>query len=174
MSARQRAGSGEGQRTSSRRAARDPDGRCGRARRLAVACARDIPRVARTDHVGARERRRSAPRVPPGRRLPADQRRPVDGRRELDAPHALCVPELCYDKLYDCTAAAEAEAGLEQRVTLPPHRDLVTNHVLFGDAALAHASECRARIGEERWKAFSSDVAYFANARTVEAWNRVL
>jgi hypothetical protein len=83
-------------------------------------------------------------------------------------------PEIGYDELYQCSAAAEAEAGFAERVALRAQRDLRTNQIVGGDVVLCGAAECRARFTATRWHAFADDVRYFANTRNVEDWHRVL
>lgn len=83
-------------------------------------------------------------------------------------------PELGYDKLYSCSAVAEAEAGFEQRIRLRAQRDLATNRVVEGSVIIDQAASCRRRFSAERWREFRRDVAYFANGRSVEDWHRVL
>ena len=83
-------------------------------------------------------------------------------------------PELGYRDLYACAAVAEAESGFPQRVRLRAQRDLTTNRIEPGAHALAQGAACPDRFGAPRWAAFRHDVAYFANARTVPEWHRVL
>lgn len=83
-------------------------------------------------------------------------------------------PELGYDGLYDCAAAAEAEAGFTARISLRAQRDLRTNALVQGTEVLARAGECRARFGDARWKDFARDVRSFASRRDVHDWHRVL
>lgn len=83
-------------------------------------------------------------------------------------------PEIGYDDLYQCSAAAEAEAGFAERIELRTQRDLRTNQLVSGADALRGAGECRARFTPERWKRFGEDVRYFANTLSVEGWNGVL
>jgi hypothetical protein len=83
-------------------------------------------------------------------------------------------PELGYDLLYTCSAAAEAEAGFEQRVRLRAQRDLRTNRIEPGSGVLSEAARCHSRFSVERWQEFRRDVAYFANGRSVDDWHRAL
>jgi hypothetical protein len=83
-------------------------------------------------------------------------------------------PELGYDRLYACSAVAEARAGFEQRVRLRAQRDLRTNRLVSGSQVLAEQAGCADRFSQGRWRDFRRDVAYFANGRTVEDWHRVL
>ena len=83
-------------------------------------------------------------------------------------------PELGYDGLYACAAVAESDAGFRQRVELRAQRDLRTNRLVSGAEILSLAGECRARFTPARWRAFASDVEYFADGRTVDDWHRIL
>ena len=70
--------------------------------------------------------------------------------------------ELGYDGLYRCTAAADAEAGLESRVRDWSYRDLGTKKDLVSGAAmLEQAGECTQRFSPGRWREFKLDVAWF-------------
>jgi hypothetical protein len=83
-------------------------------------------------------------------------------------------PELGYDSLYECAAAAEADAGYGQRIALRSQRDLRTNRFVSGSAVLSHGADCVARFTKDRWQSFASDVRYFANRSTVDAWHVAL
>jgi hypothetical protein len=83
-------------------------------------------------------------------------------------------PELGYDALYDCAAAAEAEAGFTSRIELRAQRDLRTNALIQGKDVLGRGAECRARFTDERWSLFTRDVRSFASRRDVHDWHRVL
>jgi hypothetical protein len=82
--------------------------------------------------------------------------------------------ELGYNDLYTCAAVAEADAGFPQRVKLRAQRDLRTNRLVSGVEVLRHAAECHQRFSPQRWREFSADVAYFADARGVDDWHRVI
>lgn len=83
-------------------------------------------------------------------------------------------PELGYDKIYQCSAVAEADAGFEQRVRLRAQRDLRSNALVPGSEVLADRDVCRHRFSPDRWRAFKRDVAYFADGRSVADWHRIL
>lgn len=82
--------------------------------------------------------------------------------------------ELGYDGLYDCAAAAEAEAGFGARIELRAQRDLRTNALVSGEEIAKRGPECRARFTDARWSAFTRDVRSFASRRDVHDWHRVL
>jgi hypothetical protein len=70
-------------------------------------------------------------------------------------------PELEYTRLYDCSAAAEAEdspsPGLATRWT----RNLATNVIEQGSPAVRDTSLCRSRFTPARWLEFKHDVLFF-------------
>ncbi len=77
-------------------------------------------------------------------------------------------PELGYDGLYLCSAAADVEDGiaLEGR----PIRDLRTNQLAGAVGLLASQPPCRSRFDPGRWAAFRRDVGYFRTLRGGEWW----
>jgi hypothetical protein len=83
-------------------------------------------------------------------------------------------PELGYTKLYDCGAAAEAEAGFADRVLLRAQRDLQTNALIDGATVLARSADCHRLFSRALWQKFVNDVRFFANARDLDNWNRIL
>ncbi len=83
-------------------------------------------------------------------------------------------PELGYTSIYDCAAAAEAEAGFPERVSLRSQRDLRTNAFIDGATVLARSTDCRRRFSQSRWQKFVHDVRFFANARDLDYWNTIL
>ena len=71
--------------------------------------------------------------------------------------------ELEYTRLYDCTAAVEAE----QDPSYPVHRwirNLSTNVVEPGSPAAINPELCRARFTPARWQEFTHDVLFFRQA----------
>jgi hypothetical protein len=82
--------------------------------------------------------------------------------------------ELGYQGLYRCASAAEAEQGFKRRVELRQIRDLRTNAIVDGAAALKEAQDCKQSFTPERWAAFKADVAYFRDHAEVGQWHRML
>jgi hypothetical protein len=70
-------------------------------------------------------------------------------------------PELGYTGLYQCTAAADIEAGLQDQVQRRWTRDLATNELQIGDAVLASTAACKRRFSPGRWEMFARDVSWF-------------
>lgn len=79
-------------------------------------------------------------------------------------------PELRYVDLYACTAAADAEDGLEAQVLSRKIRDLRTNHLESGARVLEDGAACRSRFSAARWAAFKEDVAFFRNGVSPATW----
>lgn len=73
-------------------------------------------------------------------------------------------PELRYTRLYECTAVADAEAGL---AAVRPIRNLETNQLTTSAAILAEPDRCTRHFGPARWDAFRMDVE-FLRARVPE------
>jgi hypothetical protein len=78
--------------------------------------------------------------------------------------------ELGYDRLYLCTAVADAEAGRRAEVEGRYLRDLERNELVTTEAALAHPEACRAHLSPERWQAFRRDITWFHNRAVPRRW----
>jgi len=78
-------------------------------------------------------------------------------------------PELGYERLYECVAVADAEAGVpgvaERRIT-----DLATYELRGTRAALADPRRCKADFAPARWEEFARDVAAFRALFPPEDW----
>ncbi len=84
------------------------------------------------------------------------------------------APELGYERLYACTAVADAEAGNEERAARRPMRDLVNDGMLTGQAALEDRQACKTRFSPERWTEFRHDVTWFRNVSgSADWWDRM-
>jgi hypothetical protein len=82
-------------------------------------------------------------------------------------------PELGYDRLYACTAIADAEAlGLE-KVKARVITELKSNVRILASQVLEHPDECRSHFPPERWAEFSKDVAFFRSRVSTERWNEI-
>jgi hypothetical protein len=79
-------------------------------------------------------------------------------------------PELGYERLYECIAVADFEAGLGPRVLQRVLTDLETYELRDTTRILAEPDRCTARFAPERWAAFTRDVAWFRGAFAPEGW----
>ena len=83
--------------------------------------------------------------------------------------------ELGYERLYGCTAVADAEDGVpsNERRTI---RDLANDDpVLARDVvahAVAHPAACRAHFSAARWSDFKHDVRFFRRGLGRKAWEQ--
>jgi hypothetical protein len=83
--------------------------------------------------------------------------------------------ELGYAHLYDCTLAADVEAGFAIAPADRPIRRLATNRVERGDSVLDDvARTCRTRFEPARWDAFAADVAVLRAATPPRRWGTML
>ena len=74
--------------------------------------------------------------------------------------------ELGYNRLYECTAAAEIDLGRERNVYSRELRDLRENLIKpnTDPTVKKYIEECKPRFTPERWAAFIKDVDWFAKA----------
>jgi len=82
-------------------------------------------------------------------------------------------PELGYDALYQCTAVADAEAGLRPEVARRTMTDLRTNERAHTLDVLLHPEICKRRFTAARWAEFVHDVAWFRERVTPTTWGRM-
>jgi len=80
-------------------------------------------------------------------------------------------PELGYTRLYECIAAADAEAGLDPASLRRPMRDLASNELTTTDAVLAEPSRCTAHFEAARWSEFRHDVDFLRGLVPPRRWN---
>ena len=78
--------------------------------------------------------------------------------------------ELGYERLYHCTALADAEALGEEQVARRRLRDLRSNELVSATRALEDPEACRAHFTPERWQAFVHDVAWFRAQVPARRW----
>src|SRR5262245_2628262 len=78
--------------------------------------------------------------------------------------------ELGYQRLYRCTAIADAEAGLREQVQQRFLRDLASNQVIEAASVLAEPELCTQHFRPERWQAFQRDVAWFRGEVNERRW----
>jgi hypothetical protein len=79
-------------------------------------------------------------------------------------------PELGYERLYECIAVADFEAGLGPRVVQRVLTDLETYELRDTRRILAEPARCTSSFAPERWAAFARDVAWFRGAFAPESW----
>lgn len=82
-------------------------------------------------------------------------------------------PELRYERIYDCTAVADAESGLRREVALRSRTDLRTNLAINSFEILTHPEVCTKWFTAARWHAFLHDVAWFRARAEKATWRRI-
>lgn len=82
-------------------------------------------------------------------------------------------PELRYERLYECTAVADAEAGLRHEVATRAMTDLRSNQGVTTSEILIHPETCLDQFSAERWAAFQRDVAWFRQRVDRATWHRI-
>jgi hypothetical protein len=82
--------------------------------------------------------------------------------------------ELGYDRLYECAAAADAEAGFDSWVRRRSFRDLRTDALVSGAAVLERAGDCRKNFSPGRWRDFTLDLAWFRTLTPPPFWERMM
>ena len=80
--------------------------------------------------------------------------------------------ELEYTRLYDCTAAAEAEDDPSSKVLYRTTRNLRTNVLEQGSPAARNPEICRSRFTPARWQEFKHDALWF-RAEARRNWARM-
>jgi len=81
--------------------------------------------------------------------------------------------ELGFDRLYTCSALAEAESGGRSRVLARRMRDLQNDAIIPAARALANAADCRAHFSDARWAAFKADAMFFRRTAGAASWERM-
>jgi hypothetical protein len=79
--------------------------------------------------------------------------------------------ELSYDRLYECIAVADMEAGLKRRVELRKLTNLRTNALESSAEIVAHPERCRQHFEPARWEAFAHDVRFFRDRQSAKRWD---
>jgi len=79
-------------------------------------------------------------------------------------------PELGYQRLYECIAVADLEAGLGARVASRVLTDLETYELRGTRAILADPGRCKRGFAPERWSGFRADVQWFRGIFMPEEW----
>lgn len=79
--------------------------------------------------------------------------------------------ELAFDRLYECTAVADAEEpALRRRVELRKITNLRTNVLGGTTEILAHPERCTRHFSEARWADFKKDIAFFRERNGTRRW----
>jgi len=81
--------------------------------------------------------------------------------------------ELGYTRLYQCTAAADVEAGLGAQIADRWIRNLSTNELERGAVVVKDPSACTNHFSPARWDTFQKDVAWFRAHSSPESWNGI-
>ena len=82
-------------------------------------------------------------------------------------------PELSYQGLYDCSLAADLEAGQGGDLSRRYMRDLSSNKIQRASLALSRSISCRQRFEPGRWASFAADVAWFRGQVPRGRWHDV-
>ncbi len=78
--------------------------------------------------------------------------------------------ELSFDRLYTCSAIAEAEDGDAPRIAQRRMRDLRTDAIISAAPALAEPEACKRHFSAARWQAFRADARFFRQQAGASAW----
>jgi hypothetical protein len=79
--------------------------------------------------------------------------------------------ELSYDRLYECLAVADVEAGLRRRVELRKMTNLRTNALESSAEIVAHPERCKQHFQPARWEAFKHDAKFFRERQNDKRWD---
>jgi hypothetical protein len=83
--------------------------------------------------------------------------------------------ELGYERLYECSTIADYEVpALKRRVELRKITNLRTNDLETTADILKHPERCKSHFSEERWRAFTRDIAYFRDKEAPKRWDDTL
>lgn len=82
--------------------------------------------------------------------------------------------ELGYESLYECTAIADAEAGLRGRVERRRMTNLRSNVIESSKDILAHPERCKDNFSRERWDSFKHDVGFFRSREGMRRWDDMM
>jgi hypothetical protein len=78
--------------------------------------------------------------------------------------------ELGYERLYLCSALADAETGNRARVEHRRMRDLRNDAIVPARTALSDPEQCRSHFSAERFREFKLDVAFFRGQVSARTW----
>lgn len=79
--------------------------------------------------------------------------------------------ELSYERIYVCSAIADAETGNEKDAKRRKMRDLRVNLLTPTKAILEHPEECKSHFTPERWEDFKQDLVFFRKVSGRQYWN---
>jgi hypothetical protein len=79
--------------------------------------------------------------------------------------------EIGYERLYRCTAVAQAELGQLNEVRARKLRDLAIDVLSPTQPVLDQPEECKSHFTPERWEAYKKDVVWFRNSSNLQYWN---
>jgi hypothetical protein len=80
--------------------------------------------------------------------------------------------ELGYERLYECTAVAQADLGMGNEVRARKLRNLAGDDELEqASTVLEHPENCKNRFTPERWEAYKQDVNFFRHSANIQYWN---
>jgi len=80
--------------------------------------------------------------------------------------------ELGHERLYECTAIADVEAGFDDAVRQRRIRDMRSNRLVSTAAILADPESCKGQFSPARWDDFTRDVGWFRAAMPPPRWER--
>lgn len=82
-------------------------------------------------------------------------------------------PELRYSRIYECTAVADMEDGLRERVVKRKMRALGSDNKLGTTAEIvADPSRCKRHFSEARWQQFKKDIRFFRGRFSRDRWDQ--
>ncbi|MFL5322452.1 MAG: hypothetical protein ACJ790_22525 [Myxococcaceae bacterium] len=82
-------------------------------------------------------------------------------------------PELGYERLYDCTAVADVEAGFKTQVQARVMTDLRTNVMVSAAPLVDHPELCKQYFTTRRWEDFKHDIAFFRSRVGFGKWEQI-
>lgn len=81
--------------------------------------------------------------------------------------------ELGYDKLYECAAVADIEAGRKDELLRRSLTDLRTNLIIRPEGIIAHPERCKESFTPERWREFRGDIDAFHGMVNEGRWREI-
>src|SRR5262249_26703422 len=79
-------------------------------------------------------------------------------------------PELGYERIYTCTAVADAERFGRAAMRGRTLRDLESDAVVPAAAAVAEPLVCKRHFSPSRWRSFAADVDFFRGTIEPASW----
>jgi hypothetical protein len=81
--------------------------------------------------------------------------------------------EVGYDKLYECAAVADVEAGRKDELLRRTLTDLRTNLIIRPEDIIAHPERCKESFTPERWEEFKRDINAFHGMVNEGRWREI-